>query len=70
MAGAAGTTGRLAFVDFFLARDFDADDLVVFFFLVPVCPSDETAINDASATTATERTVLYNVVLIECEIST
>jgi hypothetical protein len=65
-AGAAGAAGRLAFVDFFLARDFD-DDLVVFFFAVPVCPSDETAINEASAMTASERMVRYNVVLVECE---
>lgn len=69
MTGAAGAAGRLAFVDFFLARDFDADDFVVFF-LVPVCPSDETAINEANAMTASERMVRYNVVLMDCELST
>jgi hypothetical protein len=69
MAGAAGAAG-LALVDFFLARDFDADDRVVFFFLVAVCPSDETAINEASPMTASERSVRYNVVLMECELST
>jgi hypothetical protein len=70
IAGAGGATGRLAFVDFFLARDFDADDLVVFFLVLPVCPSEETAINEASAMTASERRVRYNVVLMECELST
>jgi hypothetical protein len=67
MAGAAGATGRLT-VFFFLARD--VDDFVVFFFRVPVCPSDETAINDASAMTASERMLRYNAVLMECELST
>ena len=67
MAGTAGAAG-LAF-DFFLARDF-ADERVVFFFAVPVCASDETAINEASVMTASERSVRYNVVLMECELST
>ena len=72
MAGAAGATGRLAFVAFFFARDFDfdADDLVVFFFFPPVCPSEETAISEASAMTASERMVRYNVILMEYELST
>jgi hypothetical protein len=72
IAGAAGAAGLLEDLeDFFLARVFDADDLVFFFFVpVPVCPSEETAMNEASATTAIERMVRYNVLLIECELST
>jgi len=67
MAGAAGAAGLA--LDFFLARDF-ACDRVVFFFAAPVCPSDETAINEASVMTASERSVRYNVLLVECELST
>jgi hypothetical protein len=47
------------------ARDLAADDRVVFFFVLVVCPSDETAMSEASPTTATVRSVRYKVVLMD-----
>ena len=50
---------------FFRARDFVADDRDVLFFLLVVCPSDETAMIEASPTTATVRRVRYKFVLMD-----
>jgi hypothetical protein len=69
MAGAAGF--RETFRGFFLARDLDVADVVIFFVVFRrVWPSDETAMSDARRNTAKKRSFRYNIILIEYEVST
>jgi hypothetical protein len=63
----AGTAGAGRLGVFFFARDLVVEDFVVFFFVLRVWPSLETAIRDASAMTAIERRVRYRMVPIRVE---